>query len=241
MVDVVRLAAALGRAARDLGRGDILWQALWPPLAAFVLWSGVAYWAWQPAGEWILANLPDWSWLSWAGAWLVHIALFFVFAPLVYGTTLLLLGGFALPRMMAIVAARDYADVARHGDGAFWASLGNGLAAGLVFVGGWLVTLPLLLIPGALLVLPLLWTAWLNQRTFRFDALAEHASPAERRRVVADHRGELAVAGIVTAAAMHVPFVNLLVPAWTGLVFVHLCLGRLRELRREEGIWLERV
>lgn len=233
------LLAACGRATRDLGRGDILWQALWPPLAAFALWSGVAVWAWQPASAWIVASLPDWSWLAWLGGWLAHIALFLVFAPLVYGTTLVLLATFALPRMMAIVAARDYPDLSRHGGNVFWGSLGNTLAAGLIYVAGWLAMLPLLLIPGALLVLPLAWTAWLNQRTFRYDALAEHATDEERRRIVSRHGGELRLAGLVTALALHVPVVNLIVPAWTALAFVHLCLARLRGLRREEGVWIK--
>lgn len=238
MADARSVLPAFARAARDLFRGDILWQALWPPLASFALWAGVAIWAWQPAGEWIVANLPDWRWLDWLGAWLAHIALFLVFAPLIYGTTLLLLAAFALPRMMLIVAARDYPQLARHGTNVFWGSVGNSLAAGAIFILGWLVALPLLLIPGALLVLPLALTAWLNQRTFRYDALAEHASAEERRRIVAESRGEMTLAGLVTAAALHVPLLNLLVPAWTALVFVHFCLARLAALRREEGIWI---
>jgi uncharacterized protein involved in cysteine biosynthesis len=240
MADAVRVLGAFARATRDLGRSDILWQALWPPLASFALWSGVAVWVWQPASAWIVANLPDWSWLAWAGAWIAHIALFLVFAPLIYLTTLALLAAFALPRMMAIVAARDYPQLSRHGSDAVWGSLWNTLAAGMAFALGWIVTLPLLLIPGALLVLPLAWTAWLNQRTFRYDALAEHATDEERRRVVQQHGGELRLAGLLTALALHVPLLNLIVPAWTALGFVHLCLGRLGELRREEGIWLER-
>jgi uncharacterized protein involved in cysteine biosynthesis len=239
MAELANVFSAFTRATRDLGRGDILWQALWPPLLSFVLWAGVAVWAWQPASAWIVANLPDWQWLDWLGAWLAHIVLLFVFAPLVYGTTLLLLATFALPRMMAIVAARDYPQLVRHGQGAFWGSVGNTLAAGAVFVLGWLVTLPLLLIPGALLVLPLALTAWLNQRTFRYDALAEHATREERRRIVAENHGDMVLAGLATAAAMHVPLLNLLVPAWTALVFVHLCLGRLAALRSEEGVWIK--
>lgn len=238
MADVVKVVAACGKAGRDLLRGDILWQALWPPLLAFALWSGVAVWAWQPASAWIVANLPDWSWLAWMGAWLAHVALFFVFAPLVYGTTLLLLASFALPRMMIIVAARDYPQLSRHGGNALWGSVGNTLGAGAVFVLGWIATLPLLLIPGALLVLPLAWAAWLNQRTFRYDALAEHATDVERRRIVERHGGEMRLAGLVTALALHVPLVNFIVPAWTALVFVHLCLGRLVGLRQEDGIWI---
>jgi len=236
VVDFARVFNALGRAGKDLGRGDILWQATWPPLLAVALWSGVAFWAWQPASAWIVASLPDWSWLDWLGGWLAHIALFLVFAPLIYGTTLLLLATFALPRMMLIVAARDYPQLSRQGSNPFWGSIGNTLVVGVVFVVGWIATLPLLLIPGALLVLPLLWTAWLNQRTFRFDALAEHASDDERRRIVDRHVGEFRLTGLVTAAALHVPLLNFIVPAWTALAFVHLCLGRLADLRREEGI-----
>ncbi len=233
------LFSAFGRAARDLGRGDILWQALWPPLAAFALWAVLAYWVWQPASAWMLAALPEWRWLDWMGPWLVHIALLFVFAPLVYLTTLLLLATFALPRMMVIVAARDYPQVSRQGSNVFWGSVGTTLAAGLVFSIAWLLLLPLLLIPGALLVIPLGLTAWLNQRTFRYDALAEHATAEERRRIVKENGGDLTLAGLATAAALHVPLLNLLVPAWTALVFVHLCMGRLAAIRQQEGVWIK--
>lgn len=238
MRDAASLFSAFGRATRDLGRGDILWQALWPPLASFALWAMIAYWVWQPASEWMLTALPEWRWLDWMGPWLVHVALLFVFAPLIYGSTLFLLATFALPRMMVIVAARDYPQVSRQGRNAFWGSVGNTLAAGIVFAVAWLLLLPLLLIPGALLVIPLGLTAWLNQRTFRYDALAEHATAEERRRILKENGGDMVLAGLATAAAMHVPVLNFLVPAWTALVFVHLCLGRLAALRREEGVWI---
>lgn len=226
------------KALRDLGRGAILWHALWPPLLSIALWSAVAVAVWAPASAWLLTQLPDWSWLDWLGAWLVHIALFLAFAPLIYLTTLLLVAGFALPRMMAIVAARDYPDVSRHGTvaAAFWGSLGNTLAAGLVFVVGWLLTLPLLLIPGALLVLPLLWTAWLNQRSFRFDALAEHTTAEERKMLIGQERSGFWLAGLVSALAAHLPILNLLAPAFAALLFVHLGLGALRRLRAERGV-----
>jgi CysZ protein len=139
---------------------------------------------------------------------------------------------------MAVVTARDYPQLTPHG-GAFWGSVGNTLAAGTLFALVWVATLPLLLIPGVLLVLPLSLTAWLNQRTFRYDALAEHATGEERRRIVTQHRGEMVLAGLGTALALHVPLLNLLAPAWTALAFVHLCLGRLAELRQKEGVWVK--
>jgi len=228
------------RAARDLLRPEMLWHALWPPFTAFVLWSIVAWFAWQPAAAWIVTELPDWSWLTWLGPSLAHIAVFFIFAPLVFFTALLLVAVFALPRMMTLIAARDYPDVSRQGSAsaALWGSLANTLAAGAIFIAGWLVTLPLLLIPGALFVLPLLWAAWLNQRAFGFDALAEHARTEERETLIRTERGSLYGAGLISAFVAHVPLVNLLAPAFTAVLFVHVCLGALRSLRNEKGITL---
>lgn len=228
------------RAARDLLRPEMLWHALWPPFTAFLLWSIVAWFAWQPAADWIITELPDWSWLTWLGPSLAHVAVFFVFAPMVYFTALLLVAVFALPRMMTLIAARDYPDVSRQGSAsaALWGSLANTLAAGGIFIVGWLVTLPLLLIPGALLVLPLFWAAWLNQRAFRFDALAEHAQPAELVALIGRERGNLFAAGLLSAFVAHIPLVNLLAPAFTAVLFVHVCLGALRSLRDEKGVTL---
>lgn len=232
------------RAVKDLARGDMLAQALWPPLVSFAGWAGVAWWAWMPMSEWLLANMPKgqyWTWLDWLGPWLVHAALALFFAPLIYFSTLMLIAAFALPRMMAIVARRDYAGVTRHGSAAaaLWGSLGNTLAAGLIFVTGWLLCLPLLLLPGGLLVLPLLWSAWLNQRTFRFDVLAEHATPEERTMLIRRERPRFWAAGFVSAAVVHVPLINLLAPAFAALLFTHLGLSALRGLREREGVWVE--
>lgn len=237
MHEVVRASL---RAGRDLTRGDILRQALWPPLVSFCGWSAIAYFAWMPMSDWLLANLPKWSWLDWLGPYLVHVVLALLFAPLIYVTTLLLVAVFALPRMMAIVAARDYPDVSRQGSmaAAFWGSLGNTAIAGLIFVAGWLLCLPLFLVPGGLLVLPLLWGAWLNQRTFRFDVLAEHATVAERARLIGEERPRFWAAGVVSALLAHVPLVNLLAPAFAALVFTHLGLSALRRLREREGVWV---
>lgn len=238
MMDTGNFFKTVLRAARDLLRPDILFHALWPPLLAFVCWSVVAWFAWQPAAAWVLAELPDWAWLNWLGPWLAHVVVFFIFAPLMYVSVLLLVAVFALPRMMTLIALRDYPDVTRQGSAqaALWGSIANTVAAGAVFVVGWLITLPLLLIPGAVLVLPLFWAAWLNQRAFRFDALAEHALPAERAAVIQRERNSLYLGGLVGALIAHVPVLNLLALAYTAVLFVHLCLGALRDLRHQQGV-----
>lgn len=240
MIDAADFFRTVVQAARDLLRPAILFHALWPPLAAFALWSLIAWFAWQPVTQWIAAELPDWQWLAWIGPWLAHAAVFMIFAPLIYFTALFLTGLVALPRMMDHVAARDFADVSRQGSAgaAFWGSVVNTLVSGLIFVVGWFATLPLLLIPGMLFILPLFWSAWLNQRAFRFDALAAHARPEERAQIVRQMRSGLYLAGLTGALVAHIPILNLFALAFTALLFVRLCLGALRSLRERQGITL---
>lgn len=237
---MTEVLAAFSRSLRDLTRAEVLWQALWPPLVALAFWAIVAVAVWSHAVALTAQFLPllPWSGWEWVTHWAAAFLLLAAFAGLVYFTAILLVAVIALPRLINLVAARDYPELGRHGENVFWGSLGNTLAAGLIFVAGFLLTLPLLLVPGGLLVLPMAWTSWLNQRTFRFDAVAEHATAAEMRRLVADNRSRFYIAGLGTAAAAHVPVVNLLVPAWTALVFVHLGLEALRRQRRNGGIQL---
>lgn len=232
--------AAFTRSLRDLTRPEVLWQALWPPLLALVLWIavGVAVWTHGVAlMQRIVPGLP-WTGWEWVAQWAAIFLLLAAFAALVYFTAIVLVAVFALPRLVSLVAARDYPELGRHGENVFWGSLGNTLGAGAIFVIGFLLMLPLLLVPGALLVLPLLWGAWLNQRTFRFDALAEHATRAEMQRLLRANRSRFYTAGLGTAAAAHIPLLNLLAPALTALVFVHLGLAALRRQRQEGGVEL---
>lgn len=237
---MMEVFAAFTKSLRDLTRGEVLWQAIWPPLVALVLWVSVAFAVWAHGVALTARIIPQlpWSGWEWVAHWAAVFLLLAAFASLVYITAILLVAVFALPRLINLVAAHDYPELGRHGENVFWGSLGNTLGAGVIFVVGCLAMLPLLLIPGALLVLPLLWGTWLNQRTFCFDALAEHATRAEMQRLVEENRSRFYFAGLGTAAAAHVPLANLLAPAFTALVFVHLGLAALRRQRQEGGIEL---
>ncbi|MCM2287470.1 MAG: EI24 domain-containing protein [Sulfuritalea sp.] len=237
---MVELFAAFTKSLRELTRPEVLWQAIWPPLLALLLWLavGVVWWSQGVAlMARILPQLP-WSGWEWVAQWAAVFLLLAACAALVYITAIMLVAVFALPRLINLVAARDYPDLGRHGENVFWGSLGNTLGAGAMFILGSLVLLPLLLIPGVLLVLPLLWSAWLNQRTFRFDALAEHATRKEMQGLLRTNRKQFYVAGLGTAALAYVPLLNLLAPALTALVFVHLGLAALRRQRQQGGVEL---
>jgi uncharacterized protein involved in cysteine biosynthesis len=138
-----------------------------------------------------------------------------------------------MPLLLGYLAEVDYPDLARMGSDSVVASTWNSVSAALLFIAGWLVTLPLWLIPGFGLVLPFFWMAWLNRRTFAYDALSVHASDAEWREVRRQQAMSLLGLGFVMAVLTYIPFVGLFAPSLAALAYIHYCLEALR--RRRQG------
>ena len=226
---------ALRRSIVSLGRGRVWIHILVPAIVAVVLTIGlsivlldrlVTTLVEQPPMSWIVAWGALWlaKLLAAFGGWLLILAASYVVA-------MLLAAIFVLPLLLNHVAAIDYPDLARLGEDSVVASTVNSLAAALLFVFGWLLSLPLWLIPGAALLLPLLLMGWLNRRTFAYDALAVHATPAEWRLLRKRHGRALLALGVGMALLAHLPVVGLLAPAFAALAYVHYGLEALRRLR----------
>ncbi|MBI4755620.1 MAG: EI24 domain-containing protein [Betaproteobacteria bacterium] len=236
---------AFGRAAHSLTRRGIFWHLLWPSLAALALWGLLAGLFWGTAAGAMVRMVNGWSWVTWlVGQWAgsetvaeatVHLLMFLLLLPLIYGTALLLAVAVAVPLMLERVAADDYAELERRCGGTLAGSVWNALVAVFWFVLAWVVTLPLWLVPGLALVIPLALSAYVNQRAYRYDALMAHADPGEMRSLIVRRKGGLFLVGLGAGALAYVPVVNLLAPSFAGLAFVHFCLEALRSLRKGVG------
>ncbi|MEO8992309.1 MAG: EI24 domain-containing protein [Nitrosospira sp.] len=230
---------ALSRAFRDLFQFQVLWVVIWPILAASLLWLllGVAFWS--TFSGWIASGLTAigiQTWLEgveprWVAYGIQAIAHLILFVPLVFITALVITALFAMPALIRLVADRDYPDLERKNGGGFAGSLLNALVALGIFIAIWLITLPLWLI-GAGLVIPFIATAYLNQRLFRYDALAEHASQDEMRAIFSSRRSLLWGLGLLTGLVQFIPILNLFAPVLAALAFIHFGLARLKNLRQ---------
>ena len=236
---------ALARALRSLTRGDVIWHLIWPGLASLAIWATMATVFWGSLVGGVMGWLDGWDWLaSWMsdselGAGfimvLVHIIIGLLLLPLVYVTAALIVAAVALPMMLEKVAATDYADIERRAGGTQVGSVTNALRAGALFVVAMLLSLPLWLIPGLGLLIPLLLTAWLNREAFRYDALMMHADRDEMKRVPQKNASGLMMLGVGCAALGYVPVLNLFAPAFCGLAFVHYLLEALQQHRQSAG------
>ena len=146
-------------------------------------------------------------------------------------TALVAVAVIAMPVIVDAVADRDFADLAKQRGGTFTGSLSNATVAIGVFLPLWLLALVLLFLPPVYVALSLALNAWLNQRLFRYDALALHAGRDEMREVIRSARGRLMLLGLVLAPLSFVPVVNLLAPIYAGVAFTYLCLDELAQFR----------
>jgi uncharacterized protein involved in cysteine biosynthesis len=200
-----------------------------PLVGAAVLWSVIAWFAWEQLSRWLahtfLGGDGSWShWVAGAGA-----ALLLMLAAVL--TVLAAVAVLAMPVIVAAVAARDFPLLARGNGGTFAGSLGNAMVAIVVFLPLALLALFLLALPPLFAVASLFLNAWLNQRLFRYDALALHADHDELPAVIRGARGRLMTLGLLLAPLSLIPLVNLIAPIYAGIAFTYLCLDELAAFR----------
>jgi hypothetical protein len=239
---VNEISKALIRAFASLLHPRMLLLMLWPVLVALALWLALAFAFGSQAAAWLQLRFDQSAAIGWAiTVWplaliathLAWILLALLFIPLVLITAVLIVGVFAMPAMVGLVTERTYPDLARRHGGTVAGSLWNSVAALAWLALLALLSLPLWFFPLLWPVLPFLLFGYLNQRVFRYDALAEHASGWEMETLFRRHRRELLLLGIVLAFVGLIPLLGFFAPVYGGLAFIHYCLARLAQLRDE--------
>jgi len=226
---------ALARTFASLRSGKVWLYVLTPALFSLLLSIGLAIWALG----WVVQQMMDYPPMTllvgWGMVWLAHILAYLggwmaIFA-IAYLTASLLAAIVIMPLMLKHLSETEYRDVAPMGKDSFVAAAVNSIFASILFIIGWLVTIPLWLIPGGSLLFPLLLMGWLNRRTFAYDALSLHASTSEWQDIRRRQKAPLFMLGLTMALLAHVPLLGLLVPALAALSFVHYGLEALRRSR----------
>ena len=236
---------ALARTFGSLRTGKVWLYVLTPALLSLLLAIGLAIWALGWAVEQMMAFPPMTLLVSWGLVWLAHILAYLggwmaIFA-LAYLMASLLAAIVIMPLMLRHLSQGEYRDVAAMGKDSFVAAAVNSIGASLIFIVAWVVTIPLWLIPGFSLLVPLLLMGWLNRRTFAYDALSMHATDGEWASLRAAQKTPLFMLGLTMALLAHIPLVGLLAPALAALSFVHFGLEALRRSRGEAVVTMEGV
>ncbi|HTE16068.1 MAG TPA: EI24 domain-containing protein [Burkholderiales bacterium] len=229
---------AFRKAIRDIFRPQVLLMVAVPILCATALWLGIGWFFWEQLTQWVNGILFASRVGQWIAGWAEGVLRFFatvialaLLAPGILITAMVITEFFTMPGLVNFVAQRYYPELTRNHGGTVSGSIANSTIAIAIFALLWLVTLPLWFTGIGALVVPVLNSAYLNQRIFRHDALSDHASREELHAVTMGNWRRLFLLGLLLAVFFYVPFVNVLAPALTGLAFTHYQLGRLAKLR----------
>lgn len=235
---------ALGQAALSQLHPRMLALLVGPFLLAGLVWLLTTWLLWTPITDWLRVVVVQ-GWLGglfgwqparggWAD-WIAPVMAVLLIAPLIFATALVVIGVFAMPLVLRFIGARHYPDVERRADalGVRNLALGlwNGLSSFAVFAVGYVLTMPLWLIPPLIVVVPWLWWSWLTARVMRFDSLSDHATPAERAELILRERRRYLGLGMAVSLLNLVPPLFLVTPVYGALVFAHHSLAALRALR----------
>jgi hypothetical protein len=234
---------AIARTFGSLRSGKVWLYVLTPAIVSLLLAIGLAVGALGWAVQQMMAFPPMTLLVGWGLVWLAHILAYLggwmaIFA-LAYLTASLLAAIVIMPLMLRHLSQGEYRDVAPMGKDSFIAAALNSVGAALIFILAWVATIPLWLIPGFSLLIPLLLMGWLNRRTFAYDALSMHATEGEWASLREAHKMPLFMLGLTMALLAHIPLVGLLAPALAALSFVHYGLEALRRSRGEAIVTIE--
>lgn len=256
------------RAAAYCLRPRVIMLSLVPLLLIGALGGALGYFYWDSAVQGMRSVLESSSvlatFLGWLQTWgvgdvtkvVAPLMVILVVTPVLVLFSLLAVALLMTPALVALVAQRRFPHLERKKGGSFWASALWSVGSTLLALVALVVSVPLWLVPPLVLVLPPLIWGWLTYRVMAVDALAEHASKEERRKILRIHRARLLGIGVLTgylgaapslvwasgvifAAAFFilVPlaiWIYTLIFAFSSLWFAHYCLAAL-ELLRADG------
>ena len=189
-----------------------LWFALRETFVAYAM-------PWVDA---LIPGTPEWAgWLTFIFGIFASIGLALALALLLSSVTAIIAGLF-LDDVAEVIEKRDYP-----GDRPGTAMpIGAAMLSSLKFFGivlvGNFIALLLLLVPGVNIVAFFLVNGYLLGREFFEFAAMRFRSPNEARLFRSRHSGTVFAAGLVIAAFLAIPFVNLLTPLFAAGLMVHL-------------------
>jgi hypothetical protein len=219
----------------------MIWLMVWPLVIALGVWGTLAivFWAqialaiaaWMQQGLAYAPLIGGWDFTT-ATLFLAKVMILVMLVPLIQLTALLILSVFGMPSMVEHVASRSYPQLERRKGGSLAGSVWNSGVGLLGLVGLGLASIPLWVFPPLWPLIPVVIVAWVNQRVLRYDALAEHASADEMRRLFSRQWGGLYGMGLILALLAYIPILGFFAPVLLGVSFIHYLLAALQEERR---------
>ncbi|WP_320195111.1 sulfate transporter family protein [Agrobacterium rosae] len=205
---------------------SVFWKSLGLTILVLVgLWfaiRGIFIWLALPWLDSLVPSMPEWAgWMSFILAIIAGIGLALALALLISPVTAVIAGLF-LDDVAEVIEKKDYPNDPQ----GMAMPLAQAIPSSLKFFGivilGNLIALMLLLVPGVNLIAFFLVNGYLLGREFFEFAAMRFRTPEDARAFRSKHGTTVFMAGLVIAAFLAIPFLNLLTPLFAASLMVHL-------------------
>lgn len=230
---------SLGQAVTSLFKMQMFLLLFGPPVLTsivlivlyFIFWtSWTTHIATFVSYVWGYSWIVDVTGFASFGSILAWIFLIMMFFPLAYVISVAITSVVAMPVVVRFVS-QEYPRLQKKRGGSNVGSLTNTVIASGVFIFWLVVTLPLWLIPGAQIIIPLFLSARFNKRVFMYDVLQDYASEEERKGILAQESFNLTVMGMLLGLIAYVPLAFIFLPTISALAFTYQGFNLLQERR----------
>jgi CysZ protein len=215
---IIRCARLAARQLFEREFRSVLWKSLALTLALlFVAWLGLE----ALVSTFLAPLLGPWPWFTTAVTWVLGAGMF-VGAAFLIGPVTAIFAGIFTDDVALQVEKRHYPDDAPGRPMPILSSILLAARFTLVVIAANLAALVLVLLPGINFMIFFLVNAYLLGREYFQFAAMRFRSQAEAEDLRRAHGGQVFLAGLVIAAFMAVPILNLLTPLFATAIMVHL-------------------
>ncbi|AHG65760.1 EI24 domain-containing protein [Advenella mimigardefordensis] len=241
----VSVSAAFSKGIATQMRPSMLFAIVLPFVIALITAVILLVFAWGPLDNWLDSTAMNWGWFQstsarlsgWGFAtmsdWFTGVLTFVALLAVSGIAGLAAAAILVMPMALKVISEGSYPELQKKGVNATITSLANTIKVSAIFVIGWLVTLPLWLIPFAGIALSLFWGAYAFSHMTRLDAIVEHATLEERVYVLRHYSRGFWLIGLVCAAIALIPFAGFIMPVFSILVCTHYGLMALKAVRAQ--------
>lgn len=230
------MGLAISRAIRDFFNLRIVLLVMVPPVVAAIFWIGLVWWNWTllttalndffMTAEWFKPVLKFAPVVLSADTFnlvnvLVFVGMFAFLFPFVLVSSVMAISILANPVVFAHVLKKHYPQLPPQ-PVSFWKSIFNTLKASLGFMILWFMSLPLWLIPGGAVAIPLFLSAFLNKKVYSFDAISEVTGEGQVKALADKLNSKFWIAALLCSAFNFFPLAVFVSPIFSALLFIHL-------------------
>lgn len=243
--------SSLQIALQSLFNRQIFWRLLLPFAISLIFLVLLLFFLWSPLQIWLLDYFLGSHFfkiplefigknLGISAGTISNFFLFFVilFCSLIflYLSTLILTSVLLIPLILPLYQQKYFSQLQKKEGLGFIHGGTENLKAFVIYIFLFFILLPLFLLPGLSLVIPLILNTFMNHKVFVIDVLQDYVDKEEFSKIKKQYSVGFFQLAFICSLIFYIPILNFIAPQISALAFAHYALSCLSEQRFKQSV-----